>query len=290
VHDDRKFLAEPPPTVNVVRAMVWNWWVVLVAVLVFAFIGAVVAIVRTPTYTATAKLAVGRIDINSPGALSGYAVATQALATGYSRTITAQAVVKPAAAQTDMSVSEAENSLTATPVAESPVFRVDATSVSKSTAIDLANASSHALVRYAARLNQDNPDSARLYRQYRTATVLRKIAEQELHSATEAASSEPTGTALADVAQAQSSADAADLRANALGKAYTASVQGQAATQLIQILSPATDATSDRRSVLMILVFVGAVLGLLIGGVLATWRESRLNRDESQPADAAAPA
>lgn len=281
MRDDQKQLATPPPTVNVVRAMLWNWWIVLLAVVLFVAIGAAVALVRTPTYTATARLAVGRIDITSPGALSGYAVATQALATGYSRTITAQAVAKPVAAKNSLSVKEVQSSVTATPVAESPIFRVDATSSSADQAVSLANDSSHALVEYAAHLNQDNPDSSRLYRQYRTASVLRKIAKQELHTAVEAVGSESSVSATTDVAKAQSNFDAADLRVNALGKAYTASVQGQAATQLVQVISPATDATSDRGSVLMILAFVGIVIGLLVGGALATLRESKLRVDEA---------
>jgi capsular polysaccharide biosynthesis protein len=274
-------LATPPPTVNVVRAMLWNWWIVLASVLLFVAIGVGVALVRTPTYTATARLAVGRIDITSPGALSGYAVATQALATGYSRTITAEAVAKPVAADNDLSVKEVQHSVTATPIAESPIFRVDATSSDSDQAVSLANDSSQALVEYAARLNQNNPDSARLYRQYRTASVLRKIAKQELHTAVEVAGSAPTAAATTDVAKVQSSFDAADLRVNALGQAYTASVQGQAATQLVQVISPATEATSDRGSVLLILAFGGIVIGLLVGGALATLREFRLRSAES---------
>ncbi|HXS47681.1 MAG TPA: hypothetical protein VN756_09490 [Solirubrobacterales bacterium] len=281
VQDDRKMLATPPPTVNVVRAMLWNWWVVLFAVLIVVAVGVAIALVRTPTYTATARLAVGRIDITSPGALSGYAVATQALATGYSRTVTAGAVARPVAAKNDLSVKEVQDSITATPVAESPIFRVDATASSGDRAVALANDSSHALVAYAADLNQNNPDSARLYRQYRTATVLRKIAKQELHTAVEVSGSEPTASATTDVAKAQSSFDAADLRVNALGKAYTASVQGQAATQLVQIISPATEATSDRGSVLMILAFIGVVIGLLVGAALATLREGKLRLGEA---------
>ena len=281
VQDDRKLQAAPPPTVNVVRAMLWNWWIVLLSVFLFVAVGVAVALVRTPTYTATTRLAVGRIDITSPGALSGYAVATQALATGYSRTITAEAVARPVAAKNGLSVKEVQDSVSATPIAESPIFRVEATASSDDQAVALANESSEALVDYAARLNQNNPDSARLYRQYRTATVLRKIAKQELHTAVEAVASEPTASATTDVAKAQSSFDAADLRVNALGKAYTASVQGQAATQLVQVIAPATEATSDRGSVLMILAFVGLVIGLLVGGALATLRESKLRLGEA---------
>ncbi len=255
--------------------MLRNWWLVLIVVMGFVAAAAATAVVRSPTYTAVTRLAVGRIDITSPGALSGYAVATQALANGYSRTVTAQAVAKPVAAKTGLPVAEVQGSVTATPIAESPVFRVEATASTEKLAITLANESSHSLIRYAARLNQNNPDSTRLLDQFKTASVVTKLAKQELHSAVEDAGEEPTTSAEVGVARAQSGYDAAKLRVGALEKAYTASVQGQVATQLVQVISPATTAASDRSSVLLIRVFVGIVIGLLLGGALAYLRESR---------------
>lgn len=276
VQDERTFTAPPPNTPTVFRAMVWNWPIVVICVVLFTLIGGVIGLVRSPDYSATAKLAVGRIDISSPGALSGYAVATQALATGYSRTVSALAVVEPVAKKTGLSAEELQDSLVGTPVAESPIFKIEAEAESADKAIEVANAASHSLVRYAAKLNQSNPDSARLYRQYRTATVLRKIAKQELHTASESASSSPSASEAAAVARAQSNFDAANLKVDALGEAYTSSVQSQAATQLVQILSPATRASSDRASTLTILLFVGLIVGLFVGGALANLRESRL--------------
>ncbi len=256
--------------------MLWNWWVVLLSVVVFVLIGAGFALLRTPTYTATARLAVGRIDITSPGALSGYAVATQALATGYSRTATALAVAKPVSAETGISVKDVQDHVSATPVAESPVFRVEGTSPNADQAISLANHTSRALIRYAARLNQDNPDSLRLYRQYKAAVVDRKLAQQQLGVAAVEAKAGSTPSAEEELDSARSEVEAASLRVDALGKAYTASIQSQVATQLIQVISPATEATSDRRSRFMILAFIGLVVGLLVGGALAFFRETRL--------------
>jgi capsular polysaccharide biosynthesis protein len=279
--DERSFTAPPPVTPSVARAMVWNWPIVLVCVVIFTSIGGAVALLRSPSYTATAKLSVGRIDITSPGALSGYAVATQALATGYSRTVTALPVVKPVSEKTGMSVNELQESLIGTPVAESPIFKLEAEASSEGKAIEVVNAASHSLVRYTARLNQSNPDSTRLYRQYRTATVLRKIAKQELHSAQEALSSTPSASEAAAIARVQSNVDAANLKVDAVGRAYTASVQSQAATQLVQILSPATRASSDRASKLTILLFIGLIVGLLVGGAIAVVRERRLSESGS---------
>lgn len=257
--------------------MLWNWWVVLISVVVFVGAGAGLALLRTPTYTATARLAVGRIDITSPGALSGYAIATQALATGYSRTVTALAVAKPVSAKTGISIKDVQGHVTATPVPESPVFRVEGTAPNPDQAEALANYSSQALIRYAARLNQNNPDSDRLYREYKAAFLQRKLAKQQLNIARADADIRPIPKAEEEVDSARSEVEAASLRVDAVGKAYTSSIQSQVATQLIQVISPATEASSDRRSTFMIFAFIGLVIGLLVGAAVAFVRETRWN-------------
>lgn len=277
VVDEPRTIAPPPPAVSVMRAMLWNWWIVLIAVVVCAGIGATLALVRTPDYTATARLSVGRIDITSPGALSGFAVATQALATGYSRTVTSQAVARKVSDQTGISVKDVQSHVTATPVAESPVFRIEASSPDREQAIALANLSGKALIRYAARLNRDNPDTARLFAKYRQAVGEETDAEQELRAAEEDAEEREIPPVEKQVARAEADLEAAELRSEAFGKAYTSSVQGQIATDLVQMISPAIDAESDKRSTFVIYTFIGLVIGLFLGGGLAYWREWRLS-------------
>ena len=279
--NDYTTITPPNSAVSLTRAMLWNWWLVLICVLVCAGVGAAAALVRTPDYTATSKLAVGRIDISSPGALSGYAVATEALATGYSRTVTSRAVAKAVSAKTGVPVDEIQSHVLGTPIPESPVFKVEATSTDEKQAVALANASGHALIAYSARLNRSDPDSDRLYAQYRRAVFERKQAKREVKGA-EAASESQEGTAEQDeIDVARSELAAASLRVEAIGRAYSTSVQGQAATQLIQVISPADEATSDRRSTFLIYTLLGFVVGLLIGGALAFARESRLHSDSN---------
>ncbi len=271
IQDDQTTIAAPPPTVTVTRAMLWNWWIVALSVVVFVAIGAAAALLRSPTYTAKSRLTVGRINISAPGALSGFELATQALATGYSRSVTALPVAKAVSAKTGISVKDIQSHVTATPIPESPVFRVEATAPNQRQAIALANASSLALIRYAARLNQSNPDSNRLFAAYRGALATRAKARQDL-AAAEAHAASPDE---AEVESARSAVQAASLRVNALGTAYTASVQSQTSTQLIQVISPAIQATSDKRSTFMIYVFIGLVVGLLVGAAAAFFREAR---------------
>jgi uncharacterized protein involved in exopolysaccharide biosynthesis len=257
--------------------MLWNWWVVLVSIVVFVGAGAAFALLRTPTYTATARLAVGRIDITSPGALSGYAIATESLATGYSRTVTALAVAKEVSDATGISVKDVQSHVSSTPVPESPVFRIEGSAPNARQAIVLANAASHSLIQYTAKLNQSNPDSARLYRRYKAAILHRKLAKQQLNVARGDAAARPSPAAEEEVDVARSEVEGSSLQVEALAKAYTASIQSQVATQLIQVISPATEASSDKRSTFMIFTFIGLVIGLLVGAAVAFVRETRWN-------------
>jgi capsular polysaccharide biosynthesis protein len=265
----------PPPAVTLGRAMIWNWWIVVLAVVICAAAGAGLALLRSPEYTATAKLTVGRIDISSPGALSGYAVAAEALATGYSRTVTARGVTEKVSKETGISVKDVKDHVSATPIAKSPIFRVEATSPDADQAVKLANASSHALVGYAAKLNQSDPDSKRLYGMYEKATVSLQRAKLKREHAEEDAGSPPSAAEEEEIATAQAKVEAASTRAKALEDAYTLSVQSQASTELIQVLSPASEAHSDKRTYVVIGTFIGVIVGLLIGATLAFAREAR---------------
>ncbi len=274
---DPRTVAEAPPAISLVRAMVWNWWIVLICVVLCGGVGATLALVRTEQYTATSRLAVGRIDITSPGALSGFAVATQALATGYSRTVTAKAVAEEVSKQTGIPVKDVQSHVVATPVAESPVFKIEATAPDRKEAIALANLSGKALIRYQTELNRDNPDSKRLYARYRKAVAKEKSAEKGLEAAETEVEDRPIPPVEDQLQRQRAELAAATLRADALGKAYTSSVQSQVATDLIQVISPANDASSDRRSTFFVYTFIGLVIGLVLGGALSYLREWRLS-------------
>jgi capsular polysaccharide biosynthesis protein len=281
--DEHRTVAAPPPTVSVVRAMLWHWWIVAVSVIVCAGLGAAYGLLRAPEYTAAARMTVGRIDISSPGALSGYSTATSSLAIGYSRTVTALAVAKRVASENGMSAKEVRSQVSATPVPESPIFKIEASSSDRKQAISLANDSSRALIDFSAKLSRSNPDSARLYLEYGRAVAKSKAAQKHVGSVSAAIGAHPTPSQEAELEAARGASKAAALRATAIGQAYTTSVHDQAATRLIQVVSPAIEADSDRRSVFTIAVFIGLVIGLLAGAGIAYYRESRF-----QPGAAAA--
>ena len=63
----------PLPQVGLLQSARRYWLLVLLPILMFVPVAAVIAAKRTPTYTAEARLTVGRLNISTPGAVQGFA-------------------------------------------------------------------------------------------------------------------------------------------------------------------------------------------------------------------------
>ena len=85
----------------------------LLPILVFVPVAGVVAAKRTPTYTAEARLMVGRLNISTPGAVQGFATAAQDLASTYPLVIDADGVVNPVARQLRTTPADVRSRLSA---------------------------------------------------------------------------------------------------------------------------------------------------------------------------------
>src|SRR3954452_12373735 len=92
----------------------------LIACLALAVVGAAV---HAPTYTAEAKLGIGRIDVNTYS-IPGFVEASRGLAAAYSRALETPAVTGPVARRLGIGASELGARLSASPVPESPVIVV----------------------------------------------------------------------------------------------------------------------------------------------------------------------
>ncbi len=252
-------------------------FIVIVMVLILVGGAAAYGLVRKPVYTATARLTVGTIDITSPGALSGYAVAAPALASSYSRVIGADAVVRPVSRMTHLSPSTVRGRLSATPIPQSPVIEVQATGPSANDAVNLANSGSTALINYVVQINRNNPDTGRLFREFKAAAARFENAQQKARklSSQVGAAKHPSAAQINALVRARAAVDAANASAQALRSTYAQSLAGQSATQLVQLLSAASGATSDRLPRLEIFLFVALVAGLIVGTALATLRARR---------------
>lgn len=286
------------------------WILVLLPVIAFTAAGIVYGIRRHPTYTASAKLAVSKLDLTAPGALAGFTDATESLAQTFSRSIDATGVVDPAARVLGVPHEIVQARLSAVPVAQTPVFQVEATGPSEKNAVRLANAGSVALIAYLTKVNSTVPEARHLLAQYRRqALVVEHLrtartaamtayttqsdattsysATTQSYATTTSATTQSDGTtsssattqlsattqpssALLAVQQASAALQAAQLHLQTLYLSYQNAVENNPAPGLVQVIAPATAANSDRKSKLALFAFTGLVVGALIGLALAS--------------------
>jgi uncharacterized protein involved in exopolysaccharide biosynthesis len=248
------------------------WPIVLLPVVLLVGIAFAIGLVRDPVYTAEARLAVGRIDVSEPGALSGFAEATESLASAYSRAIRAEQVVDKVARDSRETPDYVRDHVDASPVPESPVITIEADSESEARAVRLANTTSTELINYVERLNRSNPDSPRILAELRRAIQRRNTLESQADEAGDAFEESASAADRAAYDQLRGRVELADVRVDALRDAYSDSQQGQGTTSLLQVQTRAIDASDDRMSVLQLLVGIGLLGGLAIGLGLAVMR------------------
>jgi len=258
------------PAVGPLAAARRYWPVVALVALLFTAAGVYAADRRPPVYTAEARLAVGRVDISAPGALSSFALATQALASQYSRSIDAEGVTGRVAPRLHLTPLQVSQRISASPIPQSPIMRVFARGADAPHAVALANASSDALVAYTTALNRSNPDSPRLLQRFRSASTDVLKARSRLDAARRRHANGPTDATRASVLSARVDLSVAQLRAETARVAYDTSTRSQAATSLVQVLQRASAATSDRRRFMQFFGFAGLLAGLAVGVALAT--------------------
>lgn len=232
-------------------------WLLALCVVAFTGAGVVAGLSRTPVYTAEARSAVSRIDVTTQS-LPGFAAGVQSLAVAYSRIIGAQQVIDATAATLGEDPGVVSDRLSAAPIPESPLFRVFGTGTSPEQAIATANAASRALRDYVTKVNAQNPDAARIYGRFTQAVTAKQKAAADLAAAR--ATGDPNAIATATAALA-----GANLKVDTLRGLYAQAQQGTASANVIQVITPARTAFSDRRSTLQRLAVTGLVAGVLVG-------------------------
>jgi curli biogenesis system outer membrane secretion channel CsgG len=254
------------PRIGVLESIRRYWLLALLPVVVLVAAAAVLAQTRPSTYTAQARLQVGRLNISPAGAVSGFAEAAQTLASAYARAITSDGVVDSLATRFHTTPSAIRARISATPVPSSPIVSIFATGPSARQAVTLANAASAALVSYLVRSNQNSPDARRLLQEIR----VEELAFQRALAARQAIKRRPPLGIHGQ--QVAANLDDARLQLSSLEAAYQATVGSEAVSSLLQPLNQAYSASSNRAHRLQIAVFAGLVLGVLIGLALATLR------------------
>lgn len=227
------------------------WFAVPLVVLLCA--AAAVGLLRSPVYTAQARLSVGGTDLTRPSVLAAGGAA-EALSAVLSRSLTADPVLESISKKVDVPTSNIQADLVGSPIPDTNLILIDASSGSDSDAVRLANAASLSVIGFINRLNGTNQHQveARL-----KAAVLDLAKKQKVNDA------DPSAKRRADVHIAQ-------LRKDSLEAAYRTSLNSEQA--VLRVFDPAGRATSDRVSKLELLLFIGLAVGLILGAALALWR------------------
>jgi capsular polysaccharide biosynthesis protein len=252
------------PRLGAAAAMRRHPLVVLLPVLLLAGLGVALGLQRQPTYTATAEDVVQALS-PSVAQLPGAIQAAQDLASNQSRLIDSEGIAGPLARQLGTSAGVIENDLSATPVPNSTVIKIEAQSSRAGAAVALANAAAAQFARYVNAQVQDDATAGTVLKQYQAASAayVRAVAAKQGVGRAGAPSSQTA------VVQTTAAVDAAQVRKQALSAQYQSLVQSQATAPKVVPFVTARDVSSDRRSRLEIYVFAGVVGGLLIGAALA---------------------
>lgn len=125
-----------------------HWLVAALAVLLLTLAGVAVGLTRPITYTGETRLAVGKGEMSALN-IPGYPTAAKEMASNYSRWVTDQGVsgIKPPAGTI---------SLSASPIPESSVIRIEATSTDPDTAVKASQTAADALVAEVAKARAEN--------------------------------------------------------------------------------------------------------------------------------------
>jgi capsular polysaccharide biosynthesis protein len=263
-----------PPTSDAWAAIMHSKLVVCLVAGIVALMGAAYGLSRQKTYTAAATLQVGQVNPNSPG-FNGYVQSAAALATAFSRAITAEPVLATVRLKLGLTPATASARLSAAPIPASPAFRVVATGPTEAAAVALANITANAVIAYEGQSNSANPEAASLLNEYREASLqLQAITANLAHLKPSKGSSSAAGT------RVESEKSAAEVRTRAISNAYVAVVTSQAPrTGLVSLVAGASSASNDRDSKVEVLGLIGLLAGVVIGCVLATLREHRRLRE-----------
>lgn len=266
-----------PPRLSVSQAVSRYWQLLLVFPALFVAGALFYGLHRSPVYKAETRLNVGRIDVVAQ-ATPGYVQATQSLASAYGQAATAEAVIDPTAARLGLSPNVLTARIDGTAVPNSSIVAIDGKGPTAASAMRAANATAATLTAYVADLNSTSPDSTRLLRSFRSASLVAGRDSAAAQRATRAFNLNPTVANRAAVARANATLAAANLRRDTLSALYTQAQQNGGTSASLSVLTSATSASSDRGTVLQRVVFIALVAGLALGVAVSVLLANQLTR------------
>jgi len=263
------------PRIGVLEAVRRNKLLAALPLIVLVIAALVYSFTVTPTYTAESYQSIGRLDVNEPGTLSGFQEATETLAITYARAIFAPSVVASVSQQSGLAPDDVRSRLTAYTVPESAVFVVAAEGSSEDKAVELSIQGSDALQRYIRTLNAENPNSVRLFREFRRQSARIARLRGDYTALQRRFGSAPTASERAQLNRVETRLAGAQLERVVAQENYEDSQASLSAINVVQTLALPETADSDRFEQLQLALFIAVSAGILLGLALATYRANR---------------
>jgi capsular polysaccharide biosynthesis protein len=254
----------PPPIRGPLESLLRHPRLVLVPVILLVAAAIAVGLLRTPVFKAEARINVGRADVPAY-TLQGVTIGNATLAASYARALAAPSVLQAGAKAAGLTTAEARERLSGSQVPRSTLIRVEGQGSTNREARRLANGSAAGLIRYVTKLNARQQDTGLLGR-YRRAQRETDRQRRRVASLTRR-----NGARSRVVERARLDLLTAQLRSQTLSTRVVQNGE-QPMQNLLQLVVPATHATSDRTSVLSRLVLIALAAGILIGLALALLR------------------
>lgn len=273
--------AEEEGYISLGRSAARHWVMVAVAAVVGLAFGIGTGALVAPTYTATAKLIVGKsLNLTNTAAIAGFPSAEAQLAQDYAR------LAGSPSFDTDMQSKlgrPVQGSVTASQVAASPVIEVYGYSHSQAGATKLADAGSAALVDAINTVNQQTGSANQsLLNQYQAQALVLEQAKQNVASLQfqlDNSSGAARAALVQQVAQAQAAVTTEQFKLNALGNQYQASFNPNLAIQsAVSTLGGAAPQGGNRTTHIEIGAIAGLVSGIVLGLGVAAVVDVRADR------------
>jgi len=246
---------------------------------------------QKPSYTAEARLVVGEFSLSGQ-ASQGLFPANKALASTFAGLVGTTGFRDLVADQLKVDGPRLAGKLSASPISDSPILRLSASSESPTEAVAIASAASTSLSPYVQQVSRQGGGSQILLDTYRQVTVERAQAERNLAALRTRFGANPTGAQLGELDTANAVVEAASLRSDAVAAQYREQQRTAGDSAQLTVIQPADSAASDaatnRQRGLALGLVVGALTGALVAFVLERWRARRAV--PPQPAAAEPPA
>jgi uncharacterized protein involved in exopolysaccharide biosynthesis len=264
------------PPITVGEALSRRWRLILLLTILGVAAGAALGYARPPTYTSESELNVGSLDAQAQ-AIPGYAQAAQTLAEAYARIVMTTQIEARAAKSTGASLDQVSANLTAANIPGNPIFRIDGTGSSARDAQSLTTAATQQMIAYA-RARTLPPGARSALNAYKQQTALASQASSRVGKLRALFGPAPTARQQAEITLAQQDAASANLQANAEQQLYITAIANGTSAGSVTLLTPAGTATNDRKQSIEIGGFGGAVVGAVLGCVIALQIAGRRRR------------